>query len=124
MAFPQPYNTIGYLGSQWATTFQFFNSDGSLMNITGKTFEYVLRISTKSTGTPALYVSSVSSTANGSITVTTATSSILVVITPTGMNTLTSPAVYAATLWMDPGLTDATVMANGSFNVEGVAVSV
>jgi hypothetical protein len=121
VAFPVPYNTIGYPGSQWAATFQFLNSDGSLMNITGKTFEYVLRISSSISGAPALYISSSASSANGSITITTGTSSILAVITPTGMNTLEPNTIYAATLWMDPGNTDATVMANGSFNVQTAA---
>lgn len=114
MTLPVPYNTIGYPGSVWAATFQFLNSDGSLMNITGKTFEYVLRTSTAATGSPTLSVSTTSS-ADGSIVVTTSTSSILVTITPTGTALLAPNTVYSATLWMDPGLTDATVMANGAF---------
>jgi hypothetical protein len=120
MTLPVPYNTIGYPGSLWAATFQFLNSDGSLMNITGKTFEYVLRVSTSSTATATLSVST-TTTDNGSITVTTATSSILVTITPTGTSLLAQNTSYAATLWMDPNLSDATVMANGAFTTSGAA---
>lgn len=124
MTFPQPYNTIGYPGSLWAATFQFLNSDGSLMNITGKTFEWVLRTSTAQTGTPALSVNSSGATANGSIVITTSTSSILITLTPVGTATLLANTAYAATLWMNPGLTDATVMTNGAFNALAACASV
>jgi hypothetical protein len=121
MTFPQPYNTIGYPGSLWAATFQFLNSDGSLMNITGKTFEWVLRTSTQAVGTPTLAVTSTTPTTNGSIVITTSTSSILVTLTPTGTALLAPNTTYAATLWMNPTLTDATVMTNGVFNTLAAA---
>lgn len=103
------------VGSQISQTYQFKNSDGSLMNITGKVFEFVIR-SDPSEGhavTPVVSVTSTASTASGTITVNTLTSTILVTVTATAMATLTQKQ-YVYTLWMDQNLSDATAMVSGT----------
>ncbi len=103
------------IGSQFTQTYQFKNADGSLMNIVGKVFEFVIRndpIEAHST-TPAVSVTSTASTASGTIAIDTSTSSILVTVTSAGMSAL-SQKQYVYTLWMDQNLGDATAMVSGT----------
>jgi outer membrane protein assembly factor BamB len=110
-------------GSQWAQGYTFYNDDGTLMSLTGKTFEFVVRPNTSDTTEPAqISVSSTTANSQGYITVTLATSSILVVLSPAATNLLgASNRPYA--LWMDPGQTDATAMVVGIMNSQLVAAA-
>lgn len=110
-------------GSQWATGYTFYNDDDTLMDLTAKTFEFVVRPNTGDQTEPAqIAVNSTTATSQGYITVTLATSSILVVLSPTATSLLgQSSRPYA--LWMDPGDTDATAVVVGLMNSRLVAAA-
>ncbi|WP_157536205.1 hypothetical protein [Kitasatospora mediocidica] len=112
---PNQLNTTSAAGSQWATTYTLQNDDGTLMNIVGKSFEFVVRPSTTDVAEPALVaVNSTTATAQGYITVTPSTSTVQVVLSPTA-TALLGQSAYPYSLWMDPGLTDATDLVVGTF---------
>lgn len=102
-------------GSQWVETYVLQNDDGTLMNIVGKTFEFVIRPSTSDTAQPAMVaVNSTASNVQGYITVTTATSTVQVVLSPTATSLL-GQCADPYSLWMDKGLPDATDLVVGTF---------
>ncbi|NUQ95272.1 MAG: hypothetical protein HOY79_01475 [Streptomyces sp.] len=102
-------------GSQWVTSFTLTNDDGTLMSIVGKSFEFVVRASATDTSpTPLAKVTSSSATAAGYITVSTATSSLQVVLSPTATSGI-PPTGSWHSLWLDPGLPDATLHLSGPF---------
>lgn len=103
------------VGSQLNQTYQFTNADGTLMNITGKVFEFNIRNdpSEAKTVTPVATVTSTASTSAGTITVNTATSTVLVSVSALAMANLTQKS-YVYTLWMDQNLSDATAMVSGT----------
>ena len=110
------------VGSQFSESFVFQNEDKSLMNLTGKIFEFSIRtdpIQTSATA-PVVSVNSTSSTANGTITVNTFTATVTVTVTATGM-ALLSQRQFFYTLWMDEGLADATAMVSGSMFASNVS---
>lgn len=112
---PQLWAANGSAGSQWVQSFTLTNDDGTLMNIVGKAFEFVIRASATDTSpTPLAKVSSSAATAQGYITVTTATSSVQVVLSPTTTAGIPSAGPWHA-LWMDPGLADQTEILYGPF---------
>jgi len=113
-ALPNQLNTTSAAGSQWVTTYTLQNDDGTLMNITGKTFEFVVRPSTTDVTEPALVaVNSTTAGAQGYITVSPSTSTVQVVLSPTA-TALLGQSSYPYSLWMDPGLTDATDLVVGT----------
>lgn len=116
---PAMWTTFAVPGSQWVYSFQLQNDDGTLMNITNKTFELVVRTSSRASS-PVFTVTTTSG-ANGQITVNTATSTIQVVASPTATALLTGTDVYAVALWMDPNLTDATALLTGTMTARVVA---
>jgi hypothetical protein len=102
-------------GSQWVTSFTLQNDDGTLMDITSKTFEFVVRASATDTSpTPLVKVTSTGATSQGSVTVTTAGSTVQVVLAPTATAGIPATGAWHS-LWMDPGLSDATVVLSGPF---------
>lgn len=102
-------------GSQWVTSFTLQDDDGSLMNITNKVFEFEVRASIIDTSpTPLAKITSTGATAQGYITVSTATSSVQVVLSPTATAGIPPIGPWHA-LWMDPGLPDATTVVHGPF---------
>jgi hypothetical protein len=122
---PLPFTGQAYVGAQWQVTFQFFQADGqTLQDITGKTFQAVVRTSTENVGTPLFSVASSGSTANGSIVITVLTSTVVVTFTPVATAMLSPADSYAVTFWMNPDLTDAVVFASGSLYATPVAASV
>ncbi len=100
-------------GSQWTQGYQLQNDDGTPMDISGFTFEMVIRPSASDHTEAALVaVNSTTSNAQGSITVDVDTATLLVVLSPTATTLLGQGAnVYA--LWMDPGDSDATALVVG-----------
>lgn len=123
--FPLPFTGQAYPGSQWTATFQFFESDGqTLLNISGNTYQAVVRTTTENTGTPLFSVASSGSTSYGSIVVTTGTSSILVTFTPTATSLLPASESYAITFWANPDTSTAQVFASGSLYAMPVTTSV
>jgi hypothetical protein len=99
------------------------NDDGSAMNLAGKTFEFVVRPNTLDHTAPAMVtVNSTAATAQGYITVTTLTATVQVVLSPTA-TTLLGQSANPYTLWMDPGLPDATALVAGLFFCQLVAAA-
>jgi hypothetical protein len=117
---PNLYNIQAASGSQYSVSFTVQNDNGSLANITNKTFELVVRDRTNSPNRTFFSINSTSSTANGTITVNTTTSVVSVLVTPTAVNLITNGG-GPYTLWMDPNLSDATALVVGTFFVEPVA---
>ncbi|MGW3196328.1 hypothetical protein ACWDBD_17415 [Streptomyces sp. NPDC001118] len=112
---PQLWAANAVSGSQWVTSFTLTNDDGSRMDITGKTFEFVVRASaTDTSATPLAKVTSSSATAQGYITVTTVTSTVQVVLSPTATTGIPATGPWHW-LWMDPGLADQTEVLSGPF---------
>lgn len=110
------------VGSQINQSYVMRNSDGSLMNLTGKTFEFAIRtdpVQTSATS-PLVSVNSTTSTASGSITVNTVTATVAVTVTATAMAAL-GQKLYYYTLWMDPTLADATAMVAGTLFAANVS---
>ena len=101
-------------GSQWSQSYQLQNDDGTLMDISGFTFEMVIRPSTSDHTQPALVaVNSTASSAQGYITVTVDTATLLVVLSPTA-TALLGQGSNPYALWMDPGDSDATALVVGT----------
>lgn len=122
-ALPNQVQANAAAGSQWVQTYTLQNDDGSLMNITSKTFEFVVRPSTSDKTQPAMIaVNSTAANAQGYITVTTATATLQVVLSPTA-TALLGQAAYPYSLWMDPGLPDATDLVVGTFFCQLVAAA-
>lgn len=85
-----------------------------LFNITGATFEFVIRPNSSDTASPALVaVSSAASTVQGYITVTVATATLLVVLSPTA-TALLGQSAFPYALWMNPGTASATDLVTGT----------
>lgn len=116
---PNPASIMAAVGSQLNMTYVLKNDDNTLMDITGKTFEFSIRTDPSQTSAtaPLISVTSTASTASGTITVTTASSTVLVSVSATAMATLTQKQYYY-TLWMDQGLADATAMVFGTLFAE------
>lgn len=90
-------------GFQWVESFTLTDDDGNLMNIVGRSFEFVVRASrTDTSPTPVAKVSSSGATAQGYITVTAATSSLQVVLSPTATAGIPPTGAWHS-LVMDPG---------------------
>ena len=119
MLLPNAYTIVTAADSQWSGSFTIQNDDGTLADITNKTFEMVLRNRLGNVGTVLSSVSTVP-TANGEIVVDLITSTVQVVLNPVAVDAVTTGgAPY--TLWMDPGLTDATALVTGIIYVNPVA---
>lgn len=101
-------------GSQWTQGYLLQNDDGSILNIAGATFEFVIRPNSADTTTPALVaVNSTASTVQGYITVTVATATLIVVLSPTATGLLGQSA-YPYSLWINPGTVNATDLVTGT----------
>lgn len=102
-------------GSQWVETYTLQNDDGTLMTITGKTFEFSIRPTVNDTSpSPLVKVVSTGATAQGYITVNTTASTVQVVLSPTA-TTLLGQGARPYMLWMDPGLSDQLAVVEGTF---------
>ncbi|WP_152626477.1 hypothetical protein [Streptacidiphilus carbonis] len=101
-------------GSQWNDdAYELKNDNGSLIDISTAEFEFVIRPNTVDRTQPGMVtVTSTQATAQGYITVTAATSTILVVLSPTATALLAGNA-YPYDLWMNPGGPTAMVWVRG-----------
>lgn len=100
-------------GSQWRTAYQLQNEDGTVFDITGATFELVIRPTASGTAPPLVSVTSTGATEQGYITVTVPTATLLVVLSPTA-TALLSQSGYPYALWMNPGTPSATDLVSGT----------
>lgn len=123
MTLPLVWTTSGPVGNLWDATFQFLNDDDTPMDITTKTFQLVLRTTTRKPGTPAAVINSSGATSQGYITVTTATSTVLCVLTPAATAALTPGSVYDLALIMNPDLPDQEAMVRGLFTASPIAAA-
>lgn len=119
---PNNYTITAAAASEWATSFTIYNDDGTLADITNKTFEFVVRNRLGSSGKVTFSVNSTSSTASGTVTVDVPSATVQVVLTPAA----TASVVEGGgpyTLWMNPGLADATALVTGTFYSNPVAAA-
>jgi hypothetical protein len=108
---------MGYGSLQeWLFTFT-YPSTGALYNISTASFEYVVRATSTSTGSSLI---SVTATPNsqGVLTVTTATSTVLLTLYPAATQSLAA-GNYAHSLWMNPGTASAYTWLSGSLLLQG-----
>lgn len=117
---PNQWNASSPAGSQWAQAFQLVNDDGSPVNITGWTWEFVIRPTVGDTASPALVQVSTTVTAQGYITVNTVTATVMVVLNPAATSLLKKGARPYA-LWSNPGTTTACAWVDGVFNSQLIA---
>lgn len=118
---PNQWNTSTPAGSQWVQTFQLQNDDGTPVNITGWTWELVIRPNVTDTATPALVQVTTTVSAQGYITTNTATGTVTVVLNPAATSLLGKGARPHA-LWSQPGTTQAVAWVEGVFNSQLVAI--
>lgn len=102
------------VGSQWSQNYVLQNADGSLPDLTGKIFEFVVRNdpSELSSVTPVIKVTTTPGS-QGQITVNLTTATVSVTLAPVATAALTQKT-YSYSLWMDQGLTDATAWVTGT----------
>jgi hypothetical protein len=117
---PNQWNTTVAAGSQWAQTFQLQNDDGTPIDTTGWTWEFVIRPATNDTTTPALVQVTTTPTAQGYIATDPATGAVTVVLAPVATSLLGRGA-RPYTLWSNPGTPQATAWVEGVFNSQLVA---
>lgn len=101
---------------QWAQTFRFPDTD-----ITGLTWEFVIRPTATDTTQPALVEVTATVSAQGWITVDTTARTVQVVLTPAATGLLGKGARPYA-LWSNPGTGQDTPWAAGVFNTQLVAI--
>lgn len=122
-ALPQPHAITAPAGAQWVESYQLLDDNGALAAITGKTFQFAIRPSTADTTQPAMVaVNSTAANGQGYITVTVATSTLQVVLSPSATLLLGAGARPYA-LWMDNGQPDAEVWLDGIFTTYLVAAA-
>lgn len=110
-------------GSQWVQSYTLLNDDGTATNLAGKVFEFVIRPTVNDTTEPAMVaVNSTAANAQGYITVTAASSTVQVVLSPTA-TTLLGQGTRPYTLWMDNGLSDQTALVVGTFFSNQIAAA-
>lgn len=107
---PNQVNFAAAAGSQWAQTFQFTGVD-----ITGLSWEFVIRPTVTDTAQPALVKVTTTVSAQGQITVNTGAGTVQVVLTPAA-TTLLGKGARPYALWSNPGTTTATSWCEGVFN--------
>jgi hypothetical protein len=119
-ALPNQWNVSASAGGQWAATFVLKNADGTPMTITNKTFEFVVRTTTATSGTVIWSVTSAVANAYGYMVIDTVAATVQVVLSPTATAAVPAGGKPFA-LWMDQALTDATCLVAGTFYANPVA---
>ena len=120
MLLPNNYTVVAAAGSQWSLVFTVQNDDGTLADLTNKTFEFVVRNRLNRPGVVLFSVNDTTSTSYGTITVTLSTSTVEVILTPTATGSIPEGG-GPYTLWMDQNLSDATALVTGTFFANPVA---
>jgi hypothetical protein len=114
------WNTFTAAGSQWVQSFTLKNGDGTLVNLTGMTWEFVIRSNVTDATVPPLVKVTTTATAQGQIAVDIPTATVTVTLTPAA-TTLLGKGARPHALWANPGLTTATCWVEGTFNSSLVA---
>lgn len=106
----------------WSETYTLTDNLGNPLNLTGYTFQFVVRPTVTNTNEPALIsVISTGSTSQGSVTITPLTGVVTVVLTPAATVVL-GQGVYPYALWSNPGTSTQTPWVKGNMSAELVAV--
>lgn len=110
------------LGSVNGATFTFQNDDGSAYNITGATWEYVIRIDQYDRSAVPLVSITTTSSAEGVLVPNTTNSTLALTLFPAATSSLKA-GTYFHTLWMNPGTTSALAWVTGLFSLVPAAQS-
>lgn len=103
----QQWNDSAFIASLWRRAFTFTDdATGAFIDLTGLTWEFVVRPSATDTTSPALVSVTTTPGAQGSITVDLATSTLTVTLTPAATAVLKKGS-YALALWSQPADTSA-----------------
>jgi hypothetical protein len=120
---PQQYNvSVAAAGSGWSQAFTMRGDDGRPLDLTGLTWELVIRPSVTDTATPALVQVSTTPSTQGYITVDPATATVLAVLAPAATALLGKDARPYA-LWSNPHTTTAQCWVQGIFHTQAVAAA-
>lgn len=114
------WNTATAAGSLWAQTFTLLNGDGTLMDLTGLDWEFVIRPGVTDTADPPLVKVATTPGDQGEIVVDLDASTVTVTLTPEA-TTLLSKGARPHALWSQPGTDRATCWIAGTFNSALVA---
>lgn len=119
---PNQWNAFTPAGSQWIQAFTLQNDDGTPVNVTGWTWEFVIREHVTDATSPALVQVTTTPSSQGYITVDTVTGTVTVVLNPAA-TALLSKGARPYTLWSNPGTTTALAWVDGTFNSQLVAAA-
>lgn len=109
-------------GAQWVQVFKLTNADGSIVDLTGLTWEFVIRPAvTDAAPTPLVKVTT-TGTSQGQIVIDIPTGTITVTLTPSATALLGRDS-RAHALWSNPGTTTAVCWVEGSFDSALVAAA-
>lgn len=114
------WNTATAASSLWAQTFTFLNGDGTLMDLTGLGWEFVIRPGVTDAADPPLVKVTTAPGDQGGIVVDLDAATVTVTITPAATALLGKGARPHA-LWSQPGTAAATCWITGTFNSALVA---
>lgn len=119
---PNQWNASTPARSQWAQSFTLQNDDGTPVNTSGWTWEFVIREHVTDTASPALVQVSTTVNTQGYITANTATGTVTVVLNPAA-TALLGKGARPYTLWSNPGTTQALAWVDGTFNTQLIAAA-
>ncbi|MFE3577858.1 hypothetical protein [Streptomyces vinaceus] len=111
---PLRWRTATVAGAQWSATFTLLDDDGTPMDITAKTFEFVIRPDAADATMPPLIKVTATATAQGYLVVDAIAATVQVVLT-SAATTLLGTGCRPFALWMDPGQSDQTCLVEGPF---------
>jgi hypothetical protein len=117
---PNQVNFATAAGSTWQQTFTLTDAAGVAINLTGLTWEFVIRPNVTDATAPALVQVTTTATAQGQITVVPLTGTVTVTLNPAA-TTLLGQNSRPHALWSNPGTSTATVWVEGRFNAALVA---
>jgi len=112
---PNQVNFATAAGSVWQQTFTLTDASGVAINLTGLTWEFVIRPNVTDATAPALVQVTTTATAQGQITVVPLTGTVTVTLTPAA-TALLGQNTRPHALWSNPGTATATCWTEGRFN--------
>lgn len=119
---PNQWNTSGPANSQWIQAFTLQNDDGTPINTTGWTWEFVIRPTVTDKTNPALIQVTTSTTTQGYITADTTTGIVTVVLNPAA-TTLLGEGARPYTLWSNPDTSQELAWVTGTFTSQLIAAA-
>ena len=107
------------IGSQSSLQFVITQPSGALYNITGLIWEFRVRTDPLDTSTAPLIEVTQTANAQGVITASISTATVLLTLNPAATQTMAA-GTYAWALWSNPGTTTATQWVGGTFRLDPV----